>query len=69
VETARTGTRRAWDAGAFVDAAIYERERLTGGSTFEGPAIVEQYDTTSWIPAGWSATTDDGGNLLVEKRG
>jgi N-methylhydantoinase A len=65
---ARIGTRRAWDAGAFVDATIYDRERFLEGATFEGPAIVEQYDATSWIPAGWSATTDGGGNLLVEKR-
>jgi N-methylhydantoinase A len=67
-EAARIGTRRAWDGGAFVNATIYERERLLESATFEGPAIVEQYDTTSWIPAGWSATTDGGGNLLVEKR-
>jgi N-methylhydantoinase A len=65
---ARIGTRRAWDGGAFVDATIYERERLGAGTTFAGPAIVEQYDTTSWIPAGWNATADATGNLLVEKR-
>jgi N-methylhydantoinase A len=64
---ARIGTRRAWDAGAFVEAAIYEREGLTAGTQFEGPAIVEQYDTTSWIPAGWLARADAAGNLLVEK--
>ena len=64
---ARIGTRRAWDAGAFVDATVYERERLGSGASFRGPAIVEQYDTTSWIPAGWSATADGSGNLLVER--
>ena len=64
----RIGTRRAWDDGAFVDAAIYERERLAcrvRRST--GPAIVEQYDTTTWIPPGWSATVDGAGNLLLER--
>jgi N-methylhydantoinase A len=65
--SAALGTRRAWDAGAFVDATIYERERLSAGTAFAGPAIVEQYDTTSWIPTGWSATADSTGNLLVEK--
>ncbi len=64
---ARIGTRRAWDAGAFVEAAIYERERLTAGAAFEGPAIIEQYDTTSWIPAGWGALCDATGNVLVER--
>jgi N-methylhydantoinase A len=65
--SARIGTRRAWDAGAFVDATIYDREKLPPGGRFQGPAIVEQYDTTSWIPTGWSATADGAGNLLVEK--
>jgi N-methylhydantoinase A len=64
---ARIGTRRAWDAGTFVDAAIYDREKLTAGSAFAGPAIVEQYDTTSWIPAGWNATADPAGNLIVDR--
>jgi N-methylhydantoinase A len=65
---ARIGTRRAWDAGAFADAAIYDRERLRAGDAFTGPAIVEQYDTTTWVPSGWRAQADDGGNLQLEKR-
>ncbi len=63
-----TKTRRVWDAGAFVDAAIYQRELLDAGAAFEGPAIVEQYDTTTWVPRGWRATADVTGNLLLEKR-
>ena len=61
-------SRRAWDAGAFVDATIYDRERLRAGAALAGPAIVEQYDTTTWIPAGWRATVDPHDNLLLEKR-
>jgi len=67
ISAARIGTRGVWDNGAFVDAAIYEREHLSAGTTLEGPAIVEQYDTTTWMPAGWSATVDVAGNLLVER--
>jgi N-methylhydantoinase A len=62
----RIGIRQVWDAGAFVDAAVYDREQLAPGATFAGPAIVEQYDTTTWVPGGWSARTDDAGNLLLE---
>ena len=60
-------TRRVWDDGAFVDAAIYQREDLAAGAVFEGPAIVEQYDTTTWVPRGWRATVDATENLLLEK--
>jgi len=61
-------TRRVWDNGAFVDAVVYDREKLAAGATFAGPAIVEQYDTTTWIPAGWGARLDTGGNLVLERQ-
>jgi N-methylhydantoinase A len=66
-DAARIGARRAWDARGFVEAAIYDRENLAAGSSFDGPAIVEQYDTTSWIPSGWKAVCDAHGNIIVEK--
>jgi N-methylhydantoinase A len=56
-----------WDDGAFVDARLYERERLARGATVAGPAIVEQYDTTTWIASGWSGTVDAHDNLILER--
>jgi N-methylhydantoinase A len=64
--TALTGTRRAWDAQGFVAAPIYDRERLGPGAAFDGPAIVEQYDATAWLPAGWRGAVDAAGNLILE---
>jgi N-methylhydantoinase A len=61
------GTRRAWDGGAFVEAAIYERDALPPGAVVTGPAIVEQYDTTTWIPSAWTATVDAHANLRLER--
>jgi N-methylhydantoinase A len=66
-EAARSGERRVWDAGAFALASVYERERLGSGASVRGPAIVEQYDTTTWIPRGWSARVDAHANLLLER--
>jgi N-methylhydantoinase A len=63
----RIGTRDAWDAGVFVTATVYERERLAAGARIEGPAIVQQYDTTTWLPRGWRATADPFGNLRLER--
>ena len=45
---------------------IYSRERLPIGSTFEGPAIVEQMDTTTVVEPGDTVTVDEDGNLLIE---
>jgi N-methylhydantoinase A len=64
---APVGSRRAWDAGTFVNASVYERESLAPGARIAGPAIVEQYDTTTWIPGAWSATVDAHANLQLER--
>jgi N-methylhydantoinase A len=34
--------------------------------TLEGPAIVEEYDSTTVIPPGWRAHLDDWGNIVIE---
>jgi N-methylhydantoinase A/oxoprolinase/acetone carboxylase beta subunit len=61
------GTRRIHTGGrtAFVDARIYERSRIKPGTTFDGPAIVEQADTTTVVEAGWRAVVDPGGCLVL----
>jgi N-methylhydantoinase A len=48
---------------------IYDRDRLGVGAAFSGPAIVEQFDATSVVPAGWQASVDRYGNLILERRG
>jgi N-methylhydantoinase A len=63
---ARLGERRAY-FGAFVPTAIYERARLPRGARLDGPAIVEQSDTTTVIPPGVTALVDDAGNLRLRR--
>jgi N-methylhydantoinase A len=50
-------------------SALYERERLAPGNMVIGPALVFQLDATTAIPPGWSATVDEWGNLVAERRG
>jgi 5-oxoprolinase (ATP-hydrolysing) len=45
---------------------FYERERLRAGDRLTGPAIVEQYDTTTVIPPGLQAEIDAHGNIVVD---
>jgi N-methylhydantoinase A/oxoprolinase/acetone carboxylase beta subunit/N-methylhydantoinase B/oxoprolinase/acetone carboxylase alpha subunit len=45
---------------------FYERERLQAGDRIDGPAIVEQYDTTTVIPPGLRAEIDAHGNIVVD---
>ncbi|MBK1783246.1 hydantoinase/oxoprolinase family protein [Prauserella cavernicola] len=65
---ARLGTRDV-DFGerhGAVPTPVLDRAKLTAGNTIPGPAIVEQLDSTTVVPPGWSSTVDEFGNLLIE---
>ena len=44
----------------------YDRAALKAGNRLDGPAIVNQYDTTTVIPPGISAHVDRFGNIIIE---
>ncbi len=48
-----------------VETPVYRREQLSAGQRIEGPAIVEQSDTTTVIYPRWRAEVDAIGNLLM----
>ena len=50
-----------------IEATLYERDQLDIGATITGPAIVEQFDSTTVIPAGWTARVDRYHNLILQK--
>ncbi|MBW7851322.1 MAG: hydantoinase/oxoprolinase family protein [Rhodospirillales bacterium] len=58
--------RQVWfkDSG-FVETDIYQRDLLPQGATFDGPAIVEQADTTIVMPPRTHCRVDDYGNLVI----
>ena len=49
-----------------LDTGFYDRDRMGVGTTFAGPAIIEQYDSTVVIPPGFSGTVDAAGNLVID---
>jgi N-methylhydantoinase A len=62
------GERIAYfDGETPIQALLYERDRLGIGSTLAGPAIVEQFDATTVIPAGWRADVYAQRNLILER--
>ncbi len=52
-------------SAGFDDAAVYDRSTLAVGSTFEGPAIVEQMDSTTYVPPQFRCSQDGHGNLIL----
>jgi N-methylhydantoinase A/oxoprolinase/acetone carboxylase beta subunit len=59
----------AWfRAGGMLDKVttrFYDRAALQAGNTLEGPAIVNQYDSTTVIPPGLSARIDRFSNIVI----
>ncbi|ETA81371.1 hydantoinase/oxoprolinase family protein [Youngiibacter fragilis] len=53
----------------FVETRIIQRDSLKRGTAVEGPAIIEQMDSTCVIPPGWTAYNDRYGNLIVTHEG
>jgi N-methylhydantoinase A len=61
------GTRAVRLFGHEVAAHVYDRAVLGVGQEIAGPAIVNQMDTTTWIPAGWRAAVVPSGALVLER--
>ena len=55
-------------AGEALATSFYRRSALRAGHRIEGPAIVEQPDTTTAIPPGWRARVDRYANLRLTLR-
>lgn len=61
------GRRRTFYNGRFHDTAIYQRGDLMASDVVTGPAVVEQFDTTTFIAPGFTGSCDVAGNLLVTR--
>ena len=55
------------ETDAATDAAIYERALLAEADEIDGPAIIEQHDTTTLIEPGWRGRLDGCGNLIITR--
>lgn len=66
-EECRTGTRRVYVGGAWHDTPVYDRLELGIGATVQGPAILEQADTTIFVDPGLEGRVDEFGNLIISR--
>jgi N-methylhydantoinase A len=61
-------TRTVYFDGEPADTPVYERSDLPAGATFEGPAVIDQLDTTTLVPPGVKAEVDEYLNIRMEVR-
>lgn len=71
---ARKGSRPVWlrdgllgTAGTAVDTPVYDRYRLRAGDRLPGPAVVEEMDSTTIVPRGYTAEVEPHGSLVIRK--
>lgn len=64
---APTSERQVYFDRQWHNTAIYDRLALPVGSVIQGPAILEQPDTTVLLEPGLSGQVDEFGNTIIEK--
>ncbi len=55
------GPNRGWS-----DTPVVSRAGLAGNSA-QGPLIIEEYDSTTVVPPGWSASVDQSSNIILSR--
>ena len=64
-----TETRRdvRFGSAEAISTPIVRRADLMRAGSRSGPAVIVQFDTTTVIPGGWTARSDESGNVIVER--
>lgn len=61
------GLCRTYELGVgFVNATVWDREKLPVGHSVVGPTIIRQKDTTTWVPSDVTGRVDDSGFILLQ---
>jgi N-methylhydantoinase B len=63
----RTGMRAVWFDGRAVECALYDRGRLRPGDRLTGPAIVEEFGSTTVVFPGQRVEVDRFGNMILTR--
>ena len=66
LETGPVSRRSVYFAGEWIDTPVYARETLVPQTSLNGPAVVQQADTTCLIDPEARATVDADDNLIIE---
>ena len=59
-------TRMVYFNGQWLASTVYDRALINSGTHIEGPAIIQQVDSTCVIDPGATAKIDSAGNLVID---
>jgi len=57
--------KNVWFGHRFHRTPLYDRERLSPGMSFRGPAVVAEYSSTTVVPPDFQCRVDGEGNLVL----
>ncbi|MBJ3777104.1 hydantoinase/oxoprolinase family protein [Acuticoccus mangrovi] len=63
-----SGSRPTYWRGQWSESAVYDRDDLSPGCVVEGPAVIEEFSCTTYVPPGWTAGLCKHGNIRMERR-
>jgi N-methylhydantoinase A len=56
------------EIGQFVTASVIRRDAMQAGSTFSGPAVIIEDQTTSFVPSAFEGSVNAHGHLVLRQR-
>ena len=63
------GSRHVYEGnGKFADYTLYDRDKLHNGNVIQGPAIIEQMDSTTIVLSNQKATVDEFLNMMIQRK-
>jgi N-methylhydantoinase A len=64
---AQPGQAEMWTPSGPVAARLVAASALAPGDEVKGPAMIEGYTSTVWVPPGWRAERDESGNIVMQR--
>ena len=61
-------TRQVYIDGKWTDVGIYDRDTIPAGVTMNGPMVIDQFDTTTFVHPSQSCHCDEQGFLHLSTR-
>jgi N-methylhydantoinase A len=67
ISTHRSHHREVWFEDEWSDAIVFQREDLSRGGGVNGPAIIEEYDSTVVVPPRWNCELGSASCLVLKR--
>jgi N-methylhydantoinase A/oxoprolinase/acetone carboxylase beta subunit len=57
---------RVWQEGGWAECRVAHRSSIIPGERLEGPVVIPEEGSTTWVPRGWRADALPDASLLME---